>query len=56
LKEAADGDTSNLFTECQLSVFEHIEVTYDSWLSGGVVWFSGRHLWSSQLCLQTSRR
>jgi len=30
LVEAAGGDTSNMLTECQLSVNKHAQVTYDS--------------------------
>jgi len=28
LKEAAAGDTSNMFMGCQLGVYEHTKVTY----------------------------
>jgi len=30
LEEAAAGDTSNMLTECQLGIYKHAQVTYNS--------------------------
>jgi len=29
MEKAAAGDTSDMFTECQLGIYEHTEVTHD---------------------------
>jgi len=30
LKEATAGDTSNMLAKCQLGIYKHTQVTYDS--------------------------
>jgi len=36
MEEEAAGDTSDLLTKCQLNIYEHSKVTYDSWLPDDV--------------------